>query len=138
LIQKSPDPETPLELLPAKAIPRWYRRVEISYSKFGVEDFDFGFYNRTPYAGLETHVANSYTNSFVQLLHYCLPVRLLATAHISRRCEREACLACELGFVFRMLEDARGAGGEVGHCQAANLGRVLGMIPQGMHLLIES
>ena len=25
------------------AIPKMYRRVEIEYSKFGVEDFDFGY-----------------------------------------------------------------------------------------------
>ena len=51
-------------------IPKVYRKVEIEYSKFGVEDFDFGFYNRTPFSGLETHILNSYTNPLVQVMHY--------------------------------------------------------------------
>ncbi|KAH7903937.1 hypothetical protein BJ138DRAFT_1119902 [Hygrophoropsis aurantiaca] len=36
-------------------VPRIYRKVENEYFKFGVEDFDLAFYNRTPYSGLETH-----------------------------------------------------------------------------------
>ncbi|KAK4703268.1 PAB-dependent poly(A)-specific ribonuclease subunit 2, partial [Phenoliferia sp. Uapishka_3] len=55
--------------------PSHYRKVEIKYSRFGVEDFDFGFYNKTPYSGLETHITNSYTNSLLQALHYTLPER---------------------------------------------------------------
>lgn len=30
-------------------IPRVYRRVEIEYSRFGVEDFDFGYVQRIFY-----------------------------------------------------------------------------------------
>ncbi|GLB35065.1 putative catalytic subunit of the poly(A)-nuclease (PAN) deadenylation complex, one of two cytoplasmic mRNA deadenylases involved in mRNA turnover [Lyophyllum shimeji] len=80
-------------------IPAMYRRVEIEYSKFGVEDFDFGFYNKTEYSGLETHILNSYTNPVLQVMHYSLPIRTLAKSHITTNCPREHCLLCELGFV---------------------------------------
>ncbi|CED82537.1 pab-dependent poly-specific ribonuclease subunit pan2 [Phaffia rhodozyma] len=102
-----------------------YRKVEIQYSKFGVEDFDFGYYNQTQYSGLETHIASSYTNSLLQALHYTLPFRLIAKSHISTACTREHCLLCECGFLFRMLEDAAGT-----NCQATNFSRAVGGIPQ--------
>jgi len=123
-------------------VPRVYRRVEIEYSKFGVEDFDFGyaqrtlllsitdaqrsFYNRTSYSGLETHILNSYTNSVVQAMHYVYPIRRLAKSHITLNCPREHCLLCELGFVARMLEDAKGI-----NCQASNFCKTVGVLAQG-------
>jgi hypothetical protein len=36
------EPETPIFELAGEDVPSMYRRVEIAYSKFGVEDFDFG------------------------------------------------------------------------------------------------
>ena len=124
-------------------IPRVFRRVEIEYSKFGVEDFDFGyarrvllrsgtdaqcsFYNKTSYSGLETHILNSYTNSVVQAMHYVYPIRRLAKSHITLDCPREHCLLCEFGFVVRMLEDAKGI-----NCQASNLCRTVGVLAQSV------
>ena len=124
-------------------IPRVFRKVEIEYSKFGVEDFDFGyaqrvlswsgtdgqcsFYNKTPYSGLETHILNSYTNSVVQAMHYVYPIRRLAKSHITLNCPREHCLLCEFGFVVRMLEDARGI-----NCQASNFCRTAGVLAQSV------
>ena len=102
-------------------MPAYYRLKTIQYSRFGIEDFDFEYYNKTPYSGLETHIQNSYANSYLQALHYLLPFRTVAKAHILQNCSRENCLLCEIGFLTRMLEDAKGA-----NCQATNFLRAFG------------
>ncbi|KAA1130755.1 poly(A)-specific ribonuclease [Puccinia graminis f. sp. tritici] len=99
-------------------MPKWYRQVEIKYSKFGIEDFDFGFYNNTQYSGLETHIVNSYTNSLLQVLYHTLPVRKVAESHIALSCTTQNCMLCELGFLFKMLDDAQGV-----NCQTSNFSR---------------
>ncbi|CEQ42977.1 SPOSA6832_04843, partial [Sporobolomyces salmonicolor] len=99
-------------------MPKYYRKVEIKYSRFGIEDFDFAFYNKTRYSGLETHITNSYTNSLLQALHYLPPIRMLAESHTYEPCPKENCLLCEAGFLFRMLRDAKGM-----NCQASNFSR---------------
>ncbi|KAI9313283.1 ubiquitin carboxyl-terminal hydrolase-domain-containing protein [Dichotomocladium elegans] len=109
----------------ALIMPNHYRRVEIQYSKFGIEDFDFGYYNRTTYGGLETHIRNSYCNSLLQMLFYVNPLRKIAVSHIKISCARENCLLCELGFLFRMLEDSKGQ-----NCQATNFLRAFSSFPQ--------
>jgi PAB-dependent poly(A)-specific ribonuclease subunit 2 len=106
-------------------IPFHYRSVEIKYSRFGVEDFDFGFYNKTEYAGLETDIQNSYCNSLLQMLFFIWPLRELAKSHIRVSCFREPCLTCELGFLFRMLEGSNGV-----NCQASNFLRAFGLVRQ--------
>ncbi|KIJ63247.1 hypothetical protein HYDPIDRAFT_175993 [Hydnomerulius pinastri MD-312] len=111
-------------------VPRIYRKVEIEYSKFGVEDFDFGFYNKTAFSGLETHILNSYTNPILQVLHYTPPIRTLAKSHITTNCPREHCLLCELGFVVRMLEDAHGT-----NCQSSNFCKTVGVLAQAQNQL---
>ncbi|KAE9386325.1 PAB-dependent poly(A)-specific ribonuclease subunit PAN2 [Gymnopus androsaceus JB14] len=119
------EPETPMFDYTGDDVPKNYRHVEIEYSKFGVEDFDFGFYNKTEFSGLETHILNSYTNPILQVLHYNLPIRRLAKSHITTDCPREHCLLCELGFVVRMLEDAKGT-----NCQASNFCKAVGVLAQ--------
>ncbi|KAJ8496912.1 hypothetical protein ONZ45_g12250 [Pleurotus djamor] len=109
------DVESPIFDASGEEIPKMYRRVEIEYSKFGVEDFDFGFFNKTEYSGLETHILHSYTNPLIQVMHYIEPIRQLGKSHITTNCQGEDCLLCELGFVVRMLEDAHGI-----NCQASN------------------
>jgi PAB-dependent poly(A)-specific ribonuclease subunit 2 len=97
-----------------------YRIVEIRYSKFGVEDFDFRYYNRTKYAGLETHIVNSYANPLLQILRFTPTARNLALHHTARDCRADDCLFCELGFLVDMLEKARSP-----NCQATNFLRAL-------------
>ncbi|KEP53440.1 PAB-dependent poly(A)-specific ribonuclease subunit PAN2 [Rhizoctonia solani 123E] len=106
-------------------IPKHYRRVEIMYSKFGVEDFDFAYYNKTAYSGLETHIVNSYTNALLQALHHVHSVRRVAQSHITTPCQTEHCLLCEFGFLTRMLEDAKGV-----NCQASNFCKTIPKIQQ--------
>ncbi|RUS31626.1 ubiquitin carboxyl-terminal hydrolase-domain-containing protein [Jimgerdemannia flammicorona] len=116
------------------AMPKCYRRVEIQYSRFGVDDFDFGyesvdtliFYNKTNYGGLETHIANSYCNALLQVLYFTLLLRYVTKSHIGQPCPKENCLCCELGFLFRMLEDSKGQ-----NCQASNFLKAFSTIPQG-------
>ncbi|KAK0628889.1 ubiquitin carboxyl-terminal hydrolase-domain-containing protein [Bombardia bombarda] len=118
IAQKQPS-TTELESLKPEA-PPMYRDLEIKYSKFGVDDFDFGFFNRTGYAGLENHIVNSYANSLVQLMHYTPLLRNLALQHAATSCLKDPCMLCELGYVFDMLQKAEGS-----TCQATNLLKAL-------------
>jgi PAB-dependent poly(A)-specific ribonuclease subunit 2 len=98
-----------------KEVPAMYGNVEIKYSKFGVDDFDFAYYNQTQFSGLETHIANSYANPLLQLIRFTPLIRNLALRHTASQCLYETCLLCELGFLIDMLEKAAGL-----NCQASN------------------
>ncbi|KAB8293859.1 hypothetical protein EYC80_009338 [Monilinia laxa] len=106
-----------------------YMNVEIKYSKFGVDDFDFGFYNKTPYSGLETHISNSYANALLQLMRFTTLIRNLALQHTATSCVNDVCLLCEMGFLFDMLEKAAGT-----VCQATNLLKTFGHYPEAKNL----
>ena len=108
-------------------VPKCYTKVNIKYSRFGVEDFDFSFYNQTEYGGLENHIRNEYCNSMLQVLFYIPNFRQLCKAHLCTPCQSPVCLTCELGFLFRMLEDAKGL-----NCQASNFLKAFSNIPQGI------
>ena len=113
-------------------LPMAYRRVEIKYSKFGVEDFDFAFYNKTEFGGLESHITNSYCNALLQVFYFQPSLRSSMLSHMSispEMCLNRVCLACELGFLFRMLDQSQGM-----NCQATNFLRVFSMIPQATAL----
>ncbi|KAJ3209636.1 poly(A)-specific ribonuclease, partial [Clydaea vesicula] len=111
------------------SFPKFYRKVEIKYSKFGIEDFDFGFYNKSHFGGLETHIRNSYCNSMLQVMFFMKPLVEIVKNHIQISCPKEFCLSCELGFLFKMLENANG-----GNCQATNFLRAFGNVPQAAAL----
>lgn len=49
----------------------------------------------------------------------------MAKAHLCVDCKKEHCLLCESGFLFRMLEDAKGV-----NCQASNFSRAFSATPQ--------
>ncbi|KAK2592263.1 poly(A)-specific ribonuclease [Conoideocrella luteorostrata] len=106
-------------------VPVMYRNVEIKYSKFGVDDFDFGYYNKSRYSGLEIHISNSYANSLLQIMHFTPLIRNLALQHAATACISDICLLCELGFLFDMLQKADGS-----ICQATNLLKTLSSHPQ--------
>ncbi|KZF21116.1 hypothetical protein L228DRAFT_269516 [Xylona heveae TC161] len=121
---------------PIKAeVPVMYRNVEIKYSRFGVDDFDFEYYNKTKYSGLETHIANSYTNPLLQLLKFTPLLRNIALHHAASSCLVESCLLCELGYLFDMLDKANGQ-----NCQATNFLKTFSSLHQAaaLGLLEES
>ncbi|KAF2262002.1 PAB-dependent poly(A)-specific ribonuclease subunit PAN2 [Lojkania enalia] len=110
-------------------VPAMYGNVEIKYSKFGVDDFDFAYYNQTSYSGLETHIANSYANPLLQLCRFTPMIRNLALRHTASPCLYEACLLCELGFLIDMLEKAAGL-----NCQASNFLKTFSGLSNAMSL----
>ncbi len=73
------------------------------------------YYNKTRFSGLETHIANSYANSLLQVMKFTPLIRNLALHHTATKCLYETCLLCEMGFLFDMLEKANGQ-----NCQATN------------------
>ncbi|KAI9673043.1 MAG: poly(A)-specific ribonuclease [Caeruleum heppii] len=110
-------------------VPVMYRNVEIKYSRFGVDDFDFKYYNKTEYSGLETHIVNSYSNPLLQLYRFTPLLRNVALHHAASSCLNEMCLLCEMGFLFNMLELAAGQ-----NCQATNLLKTFSSMPQSAAL----
>ena len=100
--------------------PVYYTPQKMSYSKFGVDDFDFKYFNQTKYSGLEIHIVNSYANPLLQVFRFTNVVRNMALQHTARDCRFEHCMLCETGFVVDMLEKASGL-----ICQATNFFKAL-------------
>ena len=114
--------------------PLYYLPQKMAYSKFGVDDFDFRYFNQTRYSGLEIHIVNSYANPLLQIFRFTNVIRNLALHHTARDCKFENCMLCETGFVVDMLEKANGL-----ICQATNFFKALSKQPSaaGLHFLEE-
>lgn len=101
--------------------PRCYERLEIQYSRFGVDDFDFEYYNRSngTIAGLENHLDNSYVNSLLQvyrftpifynavtesLLHEFLPNDQITL--MEKKNTQGSSVLNELAYLFDMMHNA--------------------------------
>ena len=73
-------------------LPGRYKRVQIKQQAgLRFEEFDFSYYNRTPFVGLENDLANAYTNALIQAsAQRCLKV---SAAGFSGCRPRAGCLA---------------------------------------------
>ncbi|ODV71111.1 poly(A)-specific ribonuclease [Cyberlindnera jadinii NRRL Y-1542] len=89
-------------------IPNAFKKMEISYSKFGIDDFDFDFYNKTQFSGLESHVDNSYTNSLLQLYRFVPEFFNFIIKNLAVENLNEDSLLTELGYLYDMLAKAHG------------------------------
>lgn len=85
------------------------------------------YYNKTKFSGLETHIANSYTNPLLQLLRFTPLIRNVALHHTATTCLVATCLLCEMGFLFDMMEKAEGQS-----CQATNFLKTFSSVSEGM------
>ncbi|KAI0467541.1 PAB-dependent poly(A)-specific ribonuclease subunit PAN2 [Xylaria cf. heliscus] len=110
-------------------VPELYQHIEIKYSKFGIDDFDFGYFNKSQYSGLQNHIVNAYANPLLQIMHYTPLIRNIALQHAATACVDGMCLLCELGFLFDMLDKAEGEA-----CQASNFTKTLSYHPDSGHL----
>lgn len=108
-----------------EAIPQDYRKLKIKYSRFGITDFDFAYYNHTKFSGLEPQLLNSYCNSLLQLFMYSPPIFQFALNSLRHNTLDDKSLLAELGLLFDMLMKAEGQ-----HCAATNFVKTLAAIPQ--------
>ncbi|ODV97320.1 hypothetical protein PACTADRAFT_66279 [Pachysolen tannophilus NRRL Y-2460] len=109
----------------SNVIPNCFSKLEILYSKFGVDDFDFDYYNKTKYSGLETHVSNSYSNSLLQLYRFASDIFNFVIGNLTEEHLEEDSLLTELGYLFDMLVKANGK-----HFRPSNFQHVLNSIPE--------
>lgn len=96
-------------------VPNAYKQLSILYSKFGVDDFDFDYYNRTNYSGLEINLGNSLLNPILQLYRYIPPMFNHCLLSLSEDVTKDYNLLVELGYLYDMMSRSQGR-----HCAASN------------------
>lgn len=104
-------------------VPNAFKKLEILYSKFGIDDFDFDYYNQTKFSGLECHVDNSYTNALLQLYRFVPEVFNFAVGSLAIENLNQDSLLTELGYLYDMLVKADGK-----HFRATNFQHTLSSI----------
>ena len=126
-------------------IPKRYSKYEWKKSFF--EESDMEPFNRTQHSGneqclkilesnlmnclstgLEATQANAFCNSVIQILYFIEYLRIGLLSHL---CAKEACLSCELGFLFHMLNNSRCV-----PCVASNFLRAFRLVPEASALAL--
>lgn len=115
------------------SIPNCYMDLKIQYSRFGVDDFDFSYYNRTQNSGLENHIDNSYINSVLQVYKYCAPFQNFLLTFLLKEWlpvdfktivdngnTHGSSFCNEIGYLFDMMNKSRGK-----NCRITNLSEVM-------------
>ncbi|GME96809.1 unnamed protein product [Ambrosiozyma monospora] len=110
-------------------VPNVFKKVDILYSKFGVDDFDFDFYNKTPHSGLETNVENSYSNCLLQLYRFIPSIFNFVIKTLAEDAIYDDFVLTELGYLFDMLVKGDGK-----HCIASNFQRMICGLPDAQRL----
>jgi len=117
----------------SNAPPLAFRKLEILYSKFGVDDFDFDSYNQTHFTGLETHVDNSYTNSLLQLYRFVPEIFNFLLKNLAIENLDSNSILRELGYLYDMMVKSHGH-----HLRPTNFQHTLSSIQEAVDLgLVE-
>lgn len=110
-------------------VPNAYRQLSILYSKFGVDDFDFDFYNKTKFSGLEINSGNSFFNPILQLYRYIAPMFNYTLMALAEDVTEESNLLMELGYLYDMMHKSDGR-----HCAASNFQIIFSSIGETQNL----
>ncbi|CAX45153.1 pab1p-dependent poly(a)-nuclease, putative [Candida dubliniensis CD36] len=123
-------------------VPNCYSRLQIQYSKFGIKDFDFSYYNKTKECcGLENHTDNSYINSLLQLYRFQSSIYNRVVGSLSQEWlpndvttiatnPEGSSILNELGYLFDMMFKAQS-----NNVKIYNLSQVLNHHPNAEKLL---
>lgn len=114
-------------------VPTAYKQLSILYSRFGVDDFDFDFYNKTRYSGLEINSGNSFLNPILQLYRHVAPIFNNCLASLSHDVTEEPNLLVELGYLYDMMWKSEGR-----HCAASNFQILLSQIKEVQNLGLDN
>ncbi|ANZ73301.1 BA75_01395T0 [Komagataella pastoris] len=114
----------------SQEVPYCFTKLDIHYSKFGVHDFDFEFFNKTNLSGLESHVQSAYCNSLLQLYRFAPLMFNYAVGSLAEESVDNNSLLTELGFLFDMMVKASGQ-----HIAPSNFQKMLSKIPEASRIL---